>query len=1490
MDSLVGRRRPGVESSWRHGKNLALLVLIACGVLTGCDDSKGAGNAGPDAGPGPEVPATVLQLASTGACRIDEECAADLHCFQGACVFECNTDADCEEGASCSPRRRCEAGEGEAGKAATPEVVPGVHVMLPPPEVVRVAPGQKEVKLTFKTTAPVGAGVLGYTVEAYSHKSKKATPPQQVFRAKGSDSFEIVVPTGSAGAMPKRLITKAGESVEGEEGEGPGIEEVQIVTSVGTFRTKLLPEPTASGRYAGTVTASRFGQVGLPIDFEIVTDPIDAAPEDAAHVYLVLPVQPGSIYSPISPSQSESTHVAVELQFQEFTRTWIGTTRAPFDFGQDSTLARYGAGKVMRSLRFELTFHKNALTGKLRDNWEGLYDARTADGVASLATVVFDGKVDMTRVGKSRELAELPALHVRNTEAVAARPLPDVESACPDELFAVDDVTVDGEVMSCAGIASASDFFSASAAEQASCAVAVAENALSGGKTTAALIAAFLSGDSAVTGEESFSDFMRRCAAGTNGACRPTPEVLCGRALTAYSATVQLEPDPRFGAVYDAYTRSTRETFLGVQLAAHQSDADTRLSWLKALDYPAIVTSAVRELNERLLNEWRSLVLDAHFAVLNGQYDELGLSVLSRQVAAGALTDQRQLLLTEMTQSWRGAMEALTVAARRWNDLYQDSGSRAMAAEFISGRAFDLYVLSGVVDDLNVAAGSAYASFGMAAGFASLLNELRRLALPFNALIFDRDAEVVVSKSLNPLRGDDQLLADLEDTAKKEIEKASAMVDVILARAQEQAVNEQLLRDELNNQVNQAFDELVTLCGLPLGCRSADREKPECWPVVQAGQCGFGVEVVNKGTTAQPDLEVTVVGFSPTSNVSEASQALLELQMAENVVAESEVALAKYREVTNLMLETNEARDAELKAAKTRADMIEAEVQKKWAEIRAGEQERLAAIDAWYEDLKEARNQAYNERQAAADNIYNTRRNNTEADIRELRAVAGLQQSSAAIKAAVERAEKLTEITADGIPETPDGAGAPLRAAVKAVAFGATSVMDIAAQGLELSAAIVETQREIRNLTAEDKLADLERRADLALLAKQNEIDDIEAQLTKALEHNAVKQQQALDFIAQLEQEFEADQQYARDLEALYNRRDDIHARIVEELDRSLALQQAQYTVTQRQLAYASIVQRAQLLEGRLRNLVAQRNMVNLNLGSPSVVFGWANQLEQAENRLARAKSKLMDWVVALEYLAVRPFMDARIQVLLARNTYQLSEIADSLTDIQNRCGGAINSNETVLSLREDILRLDAGLRDAVSGGELTPAEAFRAILKRGMIAADTRVRFSADSTIGDLVSRGGVLAASFDVNLSDFANLGATCNAKVQEIALQLVGEGLGTAQPTVGLAYDGTSAVRSCQPDIEDIVDAIGPEATAFGAITMFRTPGRVLAPIAGINEFGQANQTLIGLPLASRYTVIIDPTLGRNASIHWDNLEDVKILFRFASQDFYPAGQCH
>lgn len=621
-----------------HTKTIPSWWPLLVGVLAAC--------ASPEQAPrtfAAEVPETTLTLNSTGACRIDEDCAGGLHCFQGACVWECDEQNACESGDTCSARRRCEAGAGGRPNAATPERMPGVQVTLPPPQVIRVEPGQSEVRLTVTTDVDVPGGLIGYTVETFAYATRTAAKPTRLFRAEGQRTFELVVPTGTADP----------------NAENAGIEEVSLVTSLGTFRLRLQPQPSLSGRYAGTVAVSRFGAAGLPIELELITDPPNVDPARADHVYLVLPVRPGNIWSPVAPGPSSPTAVAAEAVFQAFSGTWVASFRTPFAFGSDSILARYD-DEVVRGLRFEFAFDNGVVTGTVRDLWEGLYDTRTADGVESMATVVFEGPVTLNRVGKGRALEDLPALAPRDDRAVTLRPLPDLASQCAAGRFAVEPVTINAVSMSCDGIDNAESFQAASADAQAACAIAVAENALAAPGTTSKLILAFLEGEN--EGTESFAEFMARCAAGTSGTCQPSPEVLCGRALTAWSVATQLSPTSSFPALVDAYTRSTRETFLGRQLAAYQTDADTRLGWLKASDYPAIVTAQVRTHNEGLLNTWKEKVLNAHFSALTGQYDGVALAVLARQVQGDALVDARQGLLMEMSQSWRTAMESLIVA------------------------------------------------------------------------------------------------------------------------------------------------------------------------------------------------------------------------------------------------------------------------------------------------------------------------------------------------------------------------------------------------------------------------------------------------------------------------------------------------------------------------------------------------------------------------------------------------------------------------------------------------------------------------------------------------------------------------------------------------------------------------------------------------------------------------------------------------------------
>jgi hypothetical protein len=125
--------------------------------------------------------------------------------------------------------------------------------------------------------------------------------------------------------------------------------------------------------------------------------------------------------------------------------------------------------------------------------------------------------------------------------------------------------------------------------------------------------------------------------------------------------------------------------------------------------------------------------------------------------------------------------------------------------------------------------------------------------------------------------------------------------------------------------------------------------------------------------------------------------------------------------------------------------------------------------------------------------------------------------------------------------------------------------------------------------------------------------------------------------------------------------------------------------------------------------------------------------------------------------------------------------------------------------------------------------------------------------------------------------------------ISLQLVGKDLGSGSRRCHL-YDGSSELRPASRAWRSTC-AMGRESTSFGALTSLHAPGRSVSPVAGINEFpsGSTNVSLSGLPLASQYTLLIDPQLGENGKVDWSKLEDVRIKLEYSYQDLFPAGQC-
>ena len=1447
-----------------------LAAIWMAAALVGCgSDGRMAGFDGVDVTlPAPDP----IPLSGGRACFVESECAAGTFCFQQRCVFECVSDADCEGGNTCDGRGRCAAGAPDASSptgastasliGAQPKaidtVVPGVGIGNLARTRYEIMPGDTSIDIVIEATEPVADGEIGYTIERFDSVTNAIDADARLHRATGTTTFKIPVATGNANPSSAT----------------PGNVRVELHTGIGAFTVSLIPRASTSGLYAGTVRMDELAGAALPIDMEVVTDPPGASLATATDAWLLLPVRDDTLFSPHETQTFGPDAVAARLSFDAFTQRWVATYEHQFALEADGSFGGIPAGGIRRTLRAEIEIVDRRLIGRLSDRWSGLFDERSAAGVRSPGDVVFQGDLDLPRVGEGRTLSELPTPAALPAPTPGPRDLPSL-AACDDagiNLGSIPLVDVDGTSYSCGSITNTSEFIaSVDREEQMGCAIAVAEDALAG-DTIARQVTSFIAG----TAGESFSDFMEACAAGTNGTCVPDNQVLCGRQLLGRAYAELDLASPTAVQVVASYRAANREASLGPQLAAFHVDTQTRLDWLQNQSFPAVVTSEVRGHNESLLNQWQTDVLDVHMGVLSQQFSNASLAVLGRNSDDVEVQDARALMLLELAQGWRASADALSLAASRWSDLYQDVTLRRERATYVSGRLFDLYVMSGVMAELNRLAGAGFASAGLAGGFTQVAAELQELSQPFSSLVFARDAEVVVSTSLDPLMSNDTVLSSRRAAAMGDLERAATSVTSTLGDLQRDLVDEATLRGRLQTQSGELYAELVELCGLPQGCSQGDRADPNCRPRVEAGACGFAIS----RTTGEV---VDVIAQQP----SEANAAVLAyLEALQNVeVARAELeaqddSIERYRQVTDNFARSIARWDARRMQTDAEAGALLDAAQ----ERRQG---ALAELAQFIEDGVAIRAAAAEERNAWLAN-WDTYEDQVTGDVDTLLRSSRTATTAAGLQITADTFLIGSDALFGGAGANPTGPQIGL-AVAGAVTAGIGAGFNIAAGVTQVHADNLEREVERNALARDFAMSRMDFEIDLQTALREDELATLEGDLEALATENEFRDGILETLVDQLEGSLADELAAERDLAELDDRRAELFDREVQLGALRERVAQAELTVLQRLQNYNQVLQRADLLDARLNALETQESEINQLLGSPAVVFGWANRLSQAESRLERAKGAMMEWLVALEYLAVRPFMDQRVQILLASNTYQLEEIATELDRLQASCGGALNTTEVSVSVRQDLLNLERGIVDEVTMETLSPEQRFRSILEEAVVPIDKRVRYTTDSNIGDVVSRGEVLAVTFDIDLTDFANLAASCNAKISSVAIELVGEGLGDARPTVSLLYDGSSSVRSCQPNIGSIVDAIGRTATTFGPITTFRAVGRSVSPVAGINAPGSRNETLRGLPLASQYTLLIDPTLGENGDIDWDALDDVILHIEFVSQDVFPVGQC-
>lgn len=1437
----------------------------------------------------PNIPSAPLSLTSQSGCLIDSDCDRGLFCFQNQCTWECSDDTGCGEGERCSEHGRCislvreaslvqtlkQADEPEQIEqideediGAAPTQLPAIGVAEAPPAEVQVVPGEPFVEVTLTTTRPVEEGTLLYRVEL---DGDEGVP--QSMRANGSTVFTFTIPTGRAA---------------GTDTEDPMVQQAALITPVGGYIISLIPERPLDGIYAGEVDVREFGGSSIPLRFGLRLEPEGASFEDAEARFVILPTSPQDVFAPL-PGDS-STWVESQMQWDPQAEVWFA--RFVHDYAPEPGTVFALSGDVVRAMRIEIggIDDDGFVNGALADRWQGLFDARSADGVVTPGSVVLSGRMRASRV------SPLPGDARQAQAATTDLPPPQVGDVSPVtqcgegvfEAMRVDAqaATPEGVEPACSNISNVDFFESAPSQRRAECALALGEVALSG-VSTADQVRAFLDDDTPNPGGLSFGDFLERCAA-RDGYCVPSPELLCAEELLASAYQAQGSELSEAGELLTMYQDVAREGYLGRQLAAFQVDTTIRLDWLRTSIAPLFLASALRDFNETILDRWEEQVLDAHFEVLARQFAPSGLETLARTPTdPEALAVRRQFLL-EQTQTWQGAMDALQIAATRWNAIYQNGVQRLGAQRAVESRMFDLYLSAAVLAQLSRSSGSAGTSAVFGSGFAALLRSLEELSLPFNDLIFMRDAEVVVSRSVDPRAGATTLLSDLEGVARRAVRDAQQSVDRVIAEAQRDALTEQVLTDRLETQAEEFAAELVELCGLPRGCDPADVGiRDECAVDVEVGRCGFVID-------AESGQFVSFDEMSRAENVSQAGQAMLAYREAVIAVDIAEEEFRANQERAQIQLENADAFAANVQSWNRQRRQVSAEVDRLLNEsdvLFANQQ--AAELDA-LRAQQQARETAYATQEAQVERWSQIRSDGIDSDMSLMTSINALQQTTNWLTLAGDETDRLAEAAADGLPKaagTSNDVSAPARFVIRMSAYGVTTGLRAVGQTLQTIGDGIALSLEEQEARRDAELSNLEDLADLAELQTENQLEDIAASLRRIELRTEAEIATRESLIEALQRNLELDLAHERDLAFLRDRRDAVRITLTESMRLRTEVLRAEVVAARRHQEYMQIVQQAQLLEGRYASLLERLNNLDVLIASPSVIFAFANRLARAESRIDRAKRLMFDWLVALEYYAVRPFIDQRLAILLARNPSQLEAIADEMVRLQRVCGGNINREQVDLSVRDDLLEQNFD-RVLDTGEVLDAQERFLDILARGNVPISTRVRYSTDERIGDVIRSRDVFAASFALRLEDFANLPLTCNAKIESVDVQLVGEGLGSARPTVSLLYDGTSALRSCQPNIDEIVGALDPGTTSFATVTSLRTAGRSVSPVAGLNTFGaqdSANRGLEGLPLSSTYTILIDPQQGENARIDWTQLEDIRLRINYVYQDLFPEGQC-
>jgi hypothetical protein len=1395
-----------------------------------------------------------LELQGATACGIDADCDPGAFCFLGSCSAQCATGAECASG-ECDSRGRCAESTNKAAGGDLPAGPPnsriaGLELINEPEMEIIVAPGEEFITVTFETSASATPqGGLSYRIESSADDSLA----RRVQTSNGGTTHTVVIPTGAAN--PEFV----GDLVD-----------VTIVTPVGTIPLILKSVLTVAGIYEGTLKLDGLG-TEIPLSFGIDGD-MGALGTGVSNAFLVVPSGAAEMFGPVAesqlPAQNATKQLRQPLTYDGAIGAWVATFSNAYDAPSNQIFGTLPITQVQRNLRYELKVEADrTVSGSMSDTWTGFYDATQADSSRSISKVQVTGTFRIAKAG------DQPATNATDFVAFANTPAPalqdfELSEACQSLADTKQD---------CANLATT--------AGALACVDAVAGGAVAT-RTLTEVVAGLLAGGLTDDGK-TFKEFLAGCADGSIAACVPTQAQRCGLELQAIAFGLapggySLDKE----RLWDGFGDLLLEVTGGPQLGAFFVDTESRRDWLENANYgsTAITSAAAAQLNAQLMDDYVTKVLGPNIQALRTYLQPSSFAFLSRLPDSADSIDQRDRLLIAMVGSWTATADSLSLAAQRWNEVYRLDGERRVKANEVAGYLGEMYRAAAVIIQLHREAGKAAEAAPIAAGLNTLLLRYDALTNTFNELLFARDGELAVSSSLDPEQASRGVLAQRHEAALEAVDDASTKVDTLLQTLLDNDIRNAELFTNLDNAVNESQKRLVELCGQPVGCdvlRPADAANPLCDTSWEAGVCGFRQSKTALANRSPRSVE----GFESAAAPSEGGLAILAVGAAGRDAKQA----TTYRETMagryTRHLETIPT-VADITADRTERMVLVDDINDRYQVVINS---TIVDEGTTTQVTKEKIDRAKAKQKILTDDFaINTSMISliaiTETITEGERSVAdaidqAFKQSAETVKETVEPASDCPDVTG--------GLAVRLGAIKCAVGLAGTVVWN----GIKRAGNAIATIKWINSaLSAGIKRASTLTKdisaATAAYKAGYMDLDeaikDLEASLTSS---NA---SDALDV-----ENYERYKTAKRDVQDKYE--EEIEARTAM-LEASLQLaedlvgaaqseQQMKSSVVTAIAHYSMVVEAARQERATLEMRRLQRNQIAQLVAGPQAVFFAANGLAEAERELDRAKRKMNDWLVALEYAAVRPFYNERMSILLARNTYQLRAIADRLTDLEGQCGGATNLQDGTVSLRNDLLGLRTSQVDSVSG-LLNPAQRFQQTLAQSDIPAAATMRYTVSQTVDQVASNSALLVVNFNLGLSQFANLRATCNAKVAGIALKLVGDNLGSGQPYATLLYNGNSQTYSCQPGIQAYVETFGQGDATFGPITSFVVNGRAASPVAGVGEMGSSNVTFAGLPLAGDYTLIIDPTVPANQAINWANLEDIQLGLNYSYQDIFSS----